>query len=148
MKWSHLARLLIARKALLLGLINQGKCLAVTHRVVHSRGSSLIAVLSFIAGSLSLFPPATTTSTLLICWWRFWRWAFGGSTTVENSLGCEVAWAWWWGCCWYRWRRVYDLCCSCGLRWNIMRGQCCKQRDFTTSQPGQNSTVDISLSWK
>lgn len=47
----------MARKAPLLGLINQGKCLAVTHRAVLSRGSSLMAALSFMAGPLSLFSP-------------------------------------------------------------------------------------------
>ena len=44
----------MAHKAPLLGLINQGKCLAVTYRAALSRGSSLIVALSFMAGSLSV----------------------------------------------------------------------------------------------
>lgn len=70
----------MARKAPLLGLINQGKCLAVTHRAVLSRGSSLIAALSFMGG----VPLSTLTSPscqrsphpqVASVWW----WAFGGS---------------------------------------------------------------------
>lgn len=60
----------MAHKAPLLGLINQGKCLAVTHRAVLSRGSGLI---SFIAGSLSISPElsrARAASTLLVHRWN------------------------------------------------------------------------------
>lgn len=45
----------MAHKALLLlGLINQGKCLAVTHRAVLSTSSSSVAALSSTPGSLSV----------------------------------------------------------------------------------------------
>lgn len=64
----------MARKAPLLGLINQGKCLAVTHRAVLSRGRSSMAALSFTAGSLSPSPPglsgARAASAPLIHRWR------------------------------------------------------------------------------
>lgn len=39
---------------LLLGLINQGKCLAVTHRAVISMGNKSAAALYFTQGSLSV----------------------------------------------------------------------------------------------
>lgn len=96
MKWSHLARLLMAHKAPLLGLINQGKCLAVTHRAVLSRGSSLIAALSFMAGSLSILArvvrspskPTLYSSTGGACWW----WALGSliGDWEPARLGCRL----------------------------------------------------------
>lgn len=61
----------MAHKAPLLGLINQGKCLAVTHRAVLSRGSSLIIALSFMAGPTLSSPElsgAQTANALLIHW--------------------------------------------------------------------------------
>lgn len=46
----------MAHKAPLLGLINQGKCLAVTHSAVLSRGSVLITILSFMEGPCLFLP--------------------------------------------------------------------------------------------
>lgn len=64
----------MAHKAPLLALINQGKCLAVTHRAVLSRGSSLIVAFSFIAGPILSSPElsgAQSADALLIYWWFF-----------------------------------------------------------------------------
>lgn len=133
MKWSHLARLLMARKAPLLGLINQGKCLAVTHRAVLSRGSSLIAALSFMGGSLSLPSPARAANALLIRRWRLFDGGLSGARLQSENPP------------WPRCRLsvmmrimlmlmktgVCDLCRSRGLQCNVTRGQCCKQRVFT-----------------
>lgn len=123
MKWSHLARLLMARKAPLLGLINQGKCLAVTHRAVLSRGSSLMAVLTFMAGSLSLFLPelsgAGAANALLIHRWQVvWWYAFGGLIAewepawLRCSLGVMMIML---TTLPLSQRQVCDLRCSCGL---------------------------------
>lgn len=134
----------MARKAPLLGLINQGKCLAVTHRAVLSRGSSLIAALCFMAGSLSiprkscLEPELPTLSS-----------ATGGACLMVGFLrpDCRVRARLAWlqtgrdddddnvddptsesktGAC--------DLCRSCGLQCDIMRGQCCQRARTQTKR--------------
>lgn len=80
----------MAHKALLLGLINQGKCLAVTHRVVLSRGSSLIAVLSFMVGSFSVLPRVVRSQSCQRCPYlvaSVWCWTFR-----DFSEELEILW--------------------------------------------------------
>lgn len=89
----------MAHKAPLLGLINQGKCLAVTHRAVLSRGSSLIAALSFMGGSLAILArvclepelPARSSATGAV---RLTAGFFGGLIAErEPTFGFAVDWA-------------------------------------------------------
>ncbi len=141
----------MARKAPLLGLINQGKCLAVTHRAVLSRGSSLIAALSFMAGSLSILTRAVwgpgcqrspQPQVAPVWWWVFFRpdcrararlaWLKTGcdddddddnvdDPAPESKTG------------------VCDLCRSCGLQCDIMRGQRCQWTQTKRSKPPQTT---------
>ena len=146
----------MARKAPLLGLINQGKCLAVTHRAVLSRGRSSMAALSFYGGVPLSIPARVVWSPSLPNAPLIHRWRlFDGGLSRSFDCSSEMP-------AWLRfWRGVMikmmvmimftiiselkagvgDPCC--GLPCDFMRGQSvmpvdkdanhCKQQVFTTA---------------